>query len=72
MRLTASYLAPLLVAGAAAVAIVSAPMAGANSLTCTDVGLATQCVTPGNSQITAVAPPVQQQPQIIIIHRNNR
>jgi hypothetical protein len=72
MRFTASHLAPRLVAGAAAMAISVAPMAGANTLTCTDVGLATQCVTPGNSQITAVAPPVQQQPQIIIIHRNHR
>ena len=67
-----AYLTPLLVAGAAATAIAAAPAAVANTLTCTDVDLATQFVTPGNSQITAAAPPVQQQPQIIIIHRNHR
>jgi hypothetical protein len=72
MRFTASFITPILVAGAAAAAIVGAPMAAANTLTCTDVGLATQCVTPGNSQLTAIVPPVQQQPQIIIIHRNHR
>jgi hypothetical protein len=72
VRFTASHLAPLLVAGAAAAAIVVAPMAAASPLTCVDVGSATQCGSPGNSQITANVPPVQQQPQIIIIHRNHR
>jgi hypothetical protein len=71
MHFTASHLAPLFVAAAAA-AILAAPSAAASPLTCTDVGSATQCVSPGNSQITAVAPHVQPQPQIIIIHRNHR
>jgi hypothetical protein len=71
MQFTASHLAPLFVAGAAA-AILAAPAATASPLTCTDVGSATQCVSPGNSQITAAAPHVQPQPQIIIIHRNRR
>jgi hypothetical protein len=53
------------------VAVAAAPLAAASQLTCTDVGSATQCVSPGNSQITASTPPVQQQPQIIIIHRNH-
>lgn len=69
MRFMARYSFPLLAAGGAAVAIAVAPAAAAGQLTCTDVGSATQCVTPGNSQITANTPPVQQQPQIIIIHR---
>ncbi len=72
MHITARYLTPLLVAGGAAVAVIAAPMAAASPLTCTDVGNATQCVSPGNSQIVATAPQVQQQPQIIIIHRNGR
>jgi hypothetical protein len=47
-----------------------APAAAAAPLSCTDVGSATQCVSPGNSEITANAPVVQQQPQLIIIHRD--
>lgn len=64
--------APLLVAGAAAVAIAAAPLAAASPLTCTDVGSATACSSPGNSQIVATTPLIQQQPQIIIIHRDRR
>jgi hypothetical protein len=70
MHFTARYLTPLALAGGAALAIAVAPMAAASPLTCTDVGSATQCVSPGNSQITANVPFVQQPPQIIIIHRN--
>ena len=70
MHFTARFLTPLLVAGGAAAAIAVAPMAAASPLTCIDLGSATQCVSPGNSQITANAPQIQQQPQIIIIHRN--
>ncbi|MCV7419617.1 hypothetical protein H7K45_03605 [Mycobacterium yunnanensis] len=71
MHVSARLLTPLAVAGGAAVAIALAPAASAGQLECTDLGSATQCVTPGNSQITANAPIVQQQPQIIIIHRNH-
>jgi hypothetical protein len=46
-------------------------MAVASPLNCTDLGSATQCVSPGNSQIVATPPVVQQPPQIIIIHRNH-
>jgi len=70
MHVTARFLTPLALAGGAALAIAVAPSAAAGQLNCTDVGSATQCVTPGNSQITANAPVIQQQPQIIIIHRD--
>jgi len=70
MRLLARYLTPMALAGGAALAVAVAPTAAASPLSCTDVGSATQCVSPGNSQITANAPVVQQQPQLIIIHRN--
>ena len=72
MRAIARHLTPLLAAGAAAVAIVAAPAAAATPLSCADVGSATQCKSPGNSQLTAVAPHVQMYPQFIIIHRNHR
>lgn len=70
MRFVTRYLTPVALAGGAALAIAVAPTAAASPLSCTDVGSATQCVSPGNSQITANAPVVQQQPQLIIIHRN--
>lgn len=74
MHFTASRLAvaPFVVAGAAAAAIAAAPFAAASPLSCTDLGPATSCSSPGNSQIVATPPVVQQQPQIIIIHRNHR
>jgi hypothetical protein len=72
MNITARRLTPLFAAGAAAAAIVLAPAASASPLTCTDVGSATQCGSPGNSQITANVPEMQYPPQIIIIHRNHR
>ena len=70
VHFTARYLTPLALAAGAALAVAVAPAAAASPLTCTDVGSATQCSSPGNSQITANAPVVQQQPQLIIIHRN--
>jgi hypothetical protein len=70
MRFNAKYLTPLALAGTAALA--AAPTATASPPTCTYSGAATQCETPGNSQITASAPSVQQQPEVIIIHRNHR
>ena len=70
MRITRNHLTPLLVVGAAMVAIAAAPVAAANVLTCTDIGSATQCLSPGNTQITANTPPVQPLPSIVIIHRN--
>jgi hypothetical protein len=71
MHFTARHLTPFALAAGAALAIVAAPAAAASQLACTDVGSATQCVSPGNSQITANVPVVQQPPQIIIIHRNH-
>ncbi|MDP9166514.1 MAG: hypothetical protein M3O32_10715 [Actinomycetota bacterium] len=69
MHFTARHLTSLAVAGGAALAIAAAPVAAASQLTCSDVGSATQCVSPGNSQLTATPPVVAQPPQIIIIHR---
>jgi hypothetical protein len=69
MSFTAKYLTALTLAGAGALA--AAPMAVASPPSCTDLGAATQCATPGNNQITAQAPE-PQQPEIIIIHRNHR
>jgi hypothetical protein len=70
MGLKTKYLTALTLAGAAA--LTSAPMAAASPPYCTDIGSATQCESPGNSQVTAQAPQPQQQPEIIIIHRNHR
>jgi hypothetical protein len=72
MTFSVRSLLPLLVAGGAAAAISAAPSATASRLSCTDTGSATQCGSPGNSQVTAGPPSVQRQPQIIIIHRNHR
>lgn len=68
IRRLAPPAAPLAVAGLLALA----PTAGAAPLTCTDLGSATQCVKPGNSQLIATPPVVAQPPQIIIIHRDRR
>jgi hypothetical protein len=70
MRLTPNYLTPLLIAGTAAMAIVAAPLADAAPRSCIDIGAATQCGSPGNSQITADVPRILQQPTIIIIRRH--
>jgi hypothetical protein len=63
----------LLVAGAIVAALAAAPTAAASPQTCTDSGAAVQCGSPGNSQITASPPYVQQQQQLfIIIRRDHR
>ena len=74
MTMTRRFITPLLVAGAAAVAIVAAPTAaaatandpGAGAPSCTYVGgqfQDNQCQTPGNAQINDSLPPVQPMPQ---------
>jgi hypothetical protein len=55
-----SFLPPLLVAGASAVAIAVAPLAQA-APTCTDTGTASVCESAGNAQINATPPPVDYQ-----------
>jgi hypothetical protein len=70
MRITPKYFVPFLIAGATATAIATAPMTVAAPQSCIDVGPATQCVSPGNSQITADAPPIRQDLNIFIIHRH--
>jgi hypothetical protein len=72
MHFALSRLAPMFLAGAGAAAILAAPTASASQLSCIDAGSTTQCSSPGNSQITASTPPIQQQPQVIIIHRGRR
>jgi hypothetical protein len=56
-----TFVAPLLVAGASAVAIAVAPLAAA-APTCTSSGTASLCQTAGNAQVTATPPPVDYQP----------
>jgi hypothetical protein len=74
MKMTRRFITPLLVAGAAAVAIAAAPTAaattvndpGAGAPSCTYVGgqfQDNQCQTPGNAQINDTLPPVQPMPQ---------
>jgi hypothetical protein len=59
MRINLTYIAPLLAAGAAAVAIAAAPTAAAASgQTCSG----TICQSPGNVQINNAPPPVQYHP----------
>jgi len=59
MRINLTYIAPLLAAGAAAVAIAAAPTAAAASgQTCSG----TICQSPGNVQINDAPPPVQFYP----------
>jgi hypothetical protein len=70
MSITSMYLTAATLTGA--VALAAAPMAAASPPNCTDIGSATQCESPGNSQVTAQRPEIQQQPEIIIIHRNHR
>ncbi len=73
MYFTGNIRVPLLVTGAVAAAIAVAPTAAASPQVCTDVGSATQCVSPGNSQITAAPPYVpQEEPLFIIIRRDHR
>ena len=61
MRIKLTYIAPLLAAGAAAVAIAAAPTAAAanaNGQTCSG----NICQSPGNVQIKNAPPPVQYHP----------
>ena len=59
MRIKLTYIAPLLAAGAAAVAIAAAPTAAAvNGQTCSG----NVCQSPGNVQINDSPPPVQFYP----------
>jgi hypothetical protein len=56
MSIKLNYIAPLLAAGAAAVAIVAAPTAfaagpGAVQIACSSATPGTSCITPGNAQI---------------------
>jgi hypothetical protein len=60
MRIKLTYIAPLLAAGAAAVAIAAAPMAAAAATGQTCSG--NICQSPGNVQINNVPPPVSYHP----------
>jgi hypothetical protein len=73
-----SFIPPLLVAGATAVAIAVAPLAEA-APTCTSSGSASLCQTEGNAQVVATPPPVDHQSQypffgnvLIFHHGGNR
>ena len=62
MRIKLNYLAPLLAAGAVAVAVGAAPIAvaapGPIQQSCTADGAGTECQSPGNVQIDDSPPPV--------------
>ena len=65
MRMKLNYIAPLLAAGTAAVAIAAAPIAAADPTTgqsCGPSGAGTICQSPGNAQINDSPPPVQYYP----------
>jgi hypothetical protein len=65
VRMKLNYIAPLLAAGAAAVAIVAAPIAAAAPTTgqsCSASGAGSICQSPGNAQINDSPPPVQYYP----------
>jgi hypothetical protein len=72
-----NFIAPLLVAGASAVAIAVAPLAEA-APTCTSSGLASVCESDGNAQVSATPPPVDYQAQypffgdVLIFHHSGR
>jgi hypothetical protein len=62
MRTTLSYIAPLLMSGAAPAAIVAAPTATAAAADCNYNGgglTDSQCQSPGNVQLNDSPPPVQ-------------
>ncbi|MCW2687966.1 MAG: hypothetical protein JWR37_2856 [Mycobacterium sp.] len=61
MRIKLNYVAPLLVAGAAAVAIAAAPTAAA-AQQCSGSGSGSICQSPGNVQINNAPPPVSFYP----------
>jgi hypothetical protein len=60
MRMKLSYMTPLLGAGAAALAIIAAPIASAAATgqSCGASGTGTVCQSPGNVQINDSPPPV--------------
>ncbi|OBF29117.1 hypothetical protein A5724_26975 [Mycobacterium sp. ACS1612] len=66
-----------LVAGAGAVAIAVAPLAGA-APSCTSTGLASVCQSGGNAQVIATPPPVDYGPaypflgDVLIFHHDGR
>jgi hypothetical protein len=65
VRMKLNYIAPLLAAGTAAVAIAAAPIAAADPTTgqsCGTNGAGTICQSPGNAQINDSPPPVQYYP----------
>ena len=65
VRMKLNYIAALLTAGAAAVAIAAAPIAAAAPTTgqsCGASGTGTICQSPGNAQINDSPPPVQYYP----------
>jgi hypothetical protein len=63
MRTKLPYLAPLFGTAAAAVAILVAPIAAANTgQSCSADGSATICQSPGNAQINDAPPPVSYYP----------
>jgi hypothetical protein len=59
---TRNFIAPLLVAGASAVAIAVAPLAEAAPV-CTSSGAASLCQSEGNAQVVATPPPIDYQAQ---------
>jgi hypothetical protein len=67
MRISLSYVTPMLAAGAVAAAIAAAPIAAAAvpaaaQTTCSSGAPGTRCQTPGNVQINDSMPPVQFDP----------
>jgi hypothetical protein len=69
MRIKLNYIAPLLAAGAAAVAIGAAPIAAADpapgpaiAQSCSGTSSGTECQSPGNVQIDDSPPPVSYDP----------
>jgi len=66
MRIKLTYLTPVLVAGAAAVAITAAPIAAAAPTpmqqSCVNSGAGTECQSPGNVEINDSPPPVSYDP----------
>jgi hypothetical protein len=72
-----TFVPPLLIAGASAVAIAVAPLAEA-APTCTSTGLASVCESDGNAQISATPPSVDYQAQypffgdLLLFHHGGR
>jgi hypothetical protein len=63
MRIQLTYIAPLFGAAAAAVAILAAPIAAADTgQSCSQAGSGTICQSPGNAQINDAPPPVNYYP----------